>query len=1452
MKVRLPRACALGAVIVFASVSMTVGAQTAPSGIPGPNVNIIGPTPDGAMVPDNTLKQKNEPLCAVRPNEPRQFFCVYNDYRGVDKPTIGDSWIGASMTRDEGLTWLSRLVPGFPNSPGSLNQAFAADPGIVAVPGMALVNFLAANRDGKLPGGIYLQRWVELNKEDGFPWAYADTRPISSGTAGQFRDKPALLVTLAPKTNPPAAPLSLQLMVGGQPVTQRVAAGEIHVAYANFTGNDPKDTSQIRYLKSSDYGNTWSKEVKLSASVALSQGVALAANGDTLVAVWRQFDFNSNQPHSLVYAVSMNRGNSWSKASTLGPSFICPFDQVVSDTQFRTDALPTIVSDGSRFFVLWAQRQGDCATGQSRIVYVSSTNGKTWNSQPTVLDNSIGAAGHQYMPAASAAGGVVQVVWYDTRDDEYYPSGQPRLLETFISDTVSTNPADVDPSGIALNRRHTADVYQLQIKGGIPQVAVKVSQYAKGTLFGLLDQQLERNFVNARMFQQGKAPFNGDYISAAAPAFRLDRDGAWISNNGPVATSDIAPAEPTFQVAWADNRHVRSNVFLNPGLVTGYTEPQFNTLQGEPGNNPNAPKCVPGVTDPMSALSRNQRVLSSVIKPGVLLSAATPSKSGTIQRAHVIVLQNLRDDQGPVQDQSISDYQLQLTGPSAPLSGGDVASFSQFSNAPTNLDVSVPEGSSVARTVFVAPGPNRPAPAVLVQVFQCVSRTTAGACVPAATPSGSIVLNGNATAGALTDPDCTAAGTCYNAKPVQIFEAHNPVLQPDAYAVANPSYRNPSLRNPSLRNQTYESPSLRNETVQFPSLRNPSLRNTPLDDAGASAEPAYTDFVYTVTNTGNITTAYNLKPLLTGDDASILTTQLIVTKVYPQPTAQNCGFTTLDEQQVLVNIVNPNLTAATTGDPLADPGINAGPDDATFLVEPGGSRQVTLRVWGVDITTNPNFARRLALKVYSQSKNTDQTSASDETPNDSTGNPDTTKPTFSAASLQGPFEADVPGGWAVQYTKPTATDCATPGCANPVTLPSDAVSCSPPSGQGIVLGVGTQAITCVATDLGANTTTAEFRFEVRDTTPPVLSPLSDLGGIEATGPAGAVATFAVTAMDRGVALPAAAVVCTPTSGSTFPVGSTTINCTATDTANLTSRGSFKVTVVDTTSPVVTVPANVVAEATGPSGAIVNYAAASFSDTVGVMSSGCTPVSGSVFALGTTTVTCSATDAALNNGSGTFTVKVQDTTPPTLTVPANITSNATGSSGAVVSYAAPAATDAVDTSVTVVCASSPTAGLKSGSTFPIGTTTVSCVATDDYSNTTAKSFTVTVNMQQYGFVNLNNLPPAAGVTFKPSSYGTLVDFQWSFTSNNVVVNSLDSLPSVTIVSPSGASSTFTKTSCSAAQACALFEYISSGNRWHVHWQPKNAAVGTYYVVVSSAKTGQRFPAAGSGFPIVFKK
>ena len=122
----------------------------------------------------------------------------------------------------------------------------------------------------------------------------------------------------------------------------------------------------------------------------------------------------------------------------------------------------------------------------------------------------------------------------------------------------------------------------------------------------------------------------------------------------------------------------------------------------------------------------------------------------------------------------------------------------------------------------------------------------------------------------------------------------------------------------------------------------------------------------------------------------------------------------------------------------------------------------------------------------------------------------------------------------------------------------------------------------------------------------------------------------------------------------FPLGLTTVTCSATDAAGNTSASqSFSVTVQDTTAPVVTAPANVTVEATSAAGAVATFSAGSATDAVdGVLSAPCAAagplVSGDVFPLGVTTVTCSATDAANNTGTATFTVTVQDTTAPVVT------------------------------------------------------------------------------------------------------------------------------------------------------------------------------------------------------------
>lgn len=236
-------------------------------------------------------------------------------------------------------------------------------------------------------------------------------------------------------------------------------------------------------------------------------------------------------------------------------------------------------------------------------------------------------------------------------------------------------------------------------------------------------------------------------------------------------------------------------------------------------------------------------------------------------------------------------------------------------------------------------------------------------------------------------------------------------------------------------------------------------------------------------------------------------------------------------------------------------------------------------------------------------------------------------------------------------------------------------------------------------------------------TPPVLTVPGNLTS-EATSATGAAVTFAATATDAQDSPPPTPV-CTPASGSIFPLGTTTVSCTATDSGGLSDTETFSVTVQDTTPPALTVPDGLTAEATGPDGATVAYPAATATDAVDASPDvSCVPASPALFALGVNTVTCSATDDAGNVSNGTFTVTVKDTTAPVLTLPANIVAEATGAAGAAVTYVA-SATDIADASPAVTCAPA------SGSTFALGTTTVSCTARDASGNSSAGSFTVRV-------------------------------------------------------------------------------------------------------------------------------
>jgi HYR domain len=234
-----------------------------------------------------------------------------------------------------------------------------------------------------------------------------------------------------------------------------------------------------------------------------------------------------------------------------------------------------------------------------------------------------------------------------------------------------------------------------------------------------------------------------------------------------------------------------------------------------------------------------------------------------------------------------------------------------------------------------------------------------------------------------------------------------------------------------------------------------------------------------------------------------------------------------------------------------------------------------------------------------------------------------------------------------------------------------------------------------------------------DTTKPVVTPPANQT-LEATSAAGRTQALSGTAIDdRDGSLPAP---CLPSS---YPLGSTTVTCTATDAAGNSGSADFIVTVQDTTAPVLSLPAPITTAATSAAGATVSFTVTANDLVAGAVPVSCDHGSGSTFPLGVTTVTCSATDGTNPSSSGSFSVTVTNSAP-TITVPGQQTVEASNALGSNVNFVpAPTASDPQEGVLVPSCSHA------SGSRFPIGTTTVTCTATDGGGASATASFDVVV-------------------------------------------------------------------------------------------------------------------------------
>jgi len=242
------------------------------------------------------------------------------------------------------------------------------------------------------------------------------------------------------------------------------------------------------------------------------------------------------------------------------------------------------------------------------------------------------------------------------------------------------------------------------------------------------------------------------------------------------------------------------------------------------------------------------------------------------------------------------------------------------------------------------------------------------------------------------------------------------------------------------------------------------------------------------------------------------------------------------------------------------------------------------------------------------------------------------------------------------YTGPGATSCGTVVTDATLGTPTAADNCSLASvtrtgvPAGNVFPVGTTIVTYRATDASGNFREATQAVTVIDNTVPVVTPpaaVTLFTGAGATSCGVTVSNLNATlgtgsATDNCPGVGAVSRSGVP-AGNVFPVGQTTLTYSATDAAGNTGSATQVVTVVDNTPPQISCPASITLEPTCPTGAIATWTPPVGTDNCAgaVTTRTAGPAPGSVFSIGTTTVTYSVTDAHGNGPvSCSFTVTVK--------------------------------------------------------------------------------------------------------------------------------------------------------------------------------------------------------------------
>jgi sugar lactone lactonase YvrE len=985
--------------------------------ISGRNVNMVSGTtlPGG----DPWLQRQNEPSIAVSTRNPLHLLAGANDYRTVDMPVsegelpgkvptamVGDAWLGVFTSYDGGESWVSTMLPGYPQDPNAnplKNYRTAADPVVRSGPnGLFYYSGIAFNRDTNL-GVVFVARFIDNNnKEGGNSIKYIDTKIIASGTATKFLDKPWIAV------DQPRFPFT-NITIAGQTFPRH----NVYIGYSSFSGTTVT-LGDIMFVRSTNCGTTWGTPLKISTGSYAHQGATIAIKpvlGEVLVA-WRRFGTTNKSTDSIFVAQSFSRGLNFQ--SPVKVADIPPFDQPTTDkTQslpgtlsgpaFRTNSYPTITVDKSgHVYLAWSQR-GVGAGGGARIMLSSSYLGSNWTSPQPVDPGALSFLGHQIMPSLSFAAGKLILVWYDQRHDV---SGAEYGFNNWILDDMPY--------------RHTMDVWAGEADTDTyPNLAWNFSQVSRYLYSVLRDESgdiifdssgnpiifpVQFNCVNYPLFKGGQVPFDGDYIDvAASPEFVMDNWRNWIFNTE-------SSNSPVFHVAWTDNRDVRPPL---DGDWTVYTPP--GSTQDPSFLTPGRPECSQGGNAPGM---RNQNIYTSRITWGIEAGSPTNDKPLNLDvgRAFVVFVKNSTE--------YLRSFRLTI----ASQPPGGQASFLQFELLAT-LDVNIAPYSTISRPVFINSSDINASVTINIDEIDASGNIIAGGL------KSSVLINGDP-----TNPNVLIGEETHNpnivnqANPNIVNWYVNPnivnpnivnpnivnpnivnpnivnpnIVNPNIVNpnIVNPNIVNPNIVNPNIVNRDVPNPNIVNPNIVNPNIVNPNIVNASLEDITIK------DVEWTVRNDGNATTSFTLKALAKKSPPPGVYAQLLVYRVHYTPAVAGAELSSAEgisacelkqepHHELVLNVVNPNIVNPNIVNPnIVNPNIvNSSIENATFSVAPGEEVIVDLRVLDTGVASSglttfkalssgpsiqalnvQDFIDSLGFAVTSQAVNSDDAAQGIQTP----------------------------------------------------------------------------------------------------------------------------------------------------------------------------------------------------------------------------------------------------------------------------------------------------------------------------------------------------------------------------------------------------------------------------------------------------------------------------------------